>query len=103
MKVRAYADRDAPVLLRLFPDAVHEVCRRDYDAAALAAWAPATGLDPEIWRVRFARTRPWVALDDGDVPRGFLELDDHGHIDCCYVDYRTQRRGVGSLLMAHAL
>lgn len=108
MKVRAYADRDAPILMRLFHDTVHEVCRRDYDAAALAAWAPATGLDAEVWRARFARTRPWVAVaeavaDADETPVGFLELDESGRIDCCYVDHRRQRRGVGTLLMRHAL
>jgi GNAT superfamily N-acetyltransferase len=103
MRVRPYRDMDAPMLMRLFHDTVHTVCRADYDAAALAAWSRPPGLDPAVWRTRFAGTRPWVAVDANDTPLGFLELDRDGHVDCCYVDHRRQRRGVGTLLMQQAL
>jgi putative acetyltransferase len=104
MRIRAYRDADAPLLMRLFHATVHEVCRADYPSAALEAWAPAAGLDPDVWRTRFARTRPWVAVaEDDDAPVGFLELDADGHIDCCYAHHRWQRRGVGTLLLGHAL
>jgi ribosomal protein S18 acetylase RimI-like enzyme len=87
--------------MRLFHDTVHTVCRADYGEAELDAWSPASGLDPERWRERFARTRPWVALAEGR-PVGFLEVDQDGHIDCCYAARDRQRRGVGTALLAHA-
>ena len=104
MIVRAYEEADAPVLMRLFHDTVHAVCVADYTPAELDAWSPAAGLDPARWRARFARTRPWVAVAASDGPPvGFLELDDAGHIDCCYAHRDWQRRGVGTALLAHAL
>ena len=100
--VRAYRDTDAPILMRLFHDTVHIVCRDDYGPAELAAWSPASELDARRWAERFARTRPWVAVADGE-PVGFLELEADGHIDCCYAHHAWQRRGVGTALMRRAL
>lgn len=100
--VREYREPDAAFLGRLLHETVHAVCRADYTQDELAAWAPAAAVDSPRWRERFASTRPWVAVED-DRPVGFLELLPDGHVECCYVHHRFQRRGVGTALLARAL
>jgi ribosomal protein S18 acetylase RimI-like enzyme len=43
----------------------------------------------------------WVFLADGTV-RGYLAMDDAGYVDRLYIDPHSQRRGIGTALIAHA-
>lgn len=98
MNVRPYREEDAEPLMRLYFDTVRRVNGRDYSPRQIEAWAPSRAMQPDWWRERFARKHPLVAID-GESPIGFAELNADGLIDCFYVHYAWQGRGVGHALM----
>lgn len=97
MLIRTYRRRDIPMISRLFYDTIHRVNRGDYTREQVDAWAPSVPED-EFWRERFKRYFVYVAEQDSRVV-GFAELESTGHIDCFFVHYQWQRRGVGTRLM----
>lgn len=79
--VRHFRPDDAPVLARLFFDAVHEVAARHYSPAQIAAWAPAVP-DPARFLARGADGRALLVAQGSDgaiLAYGDVEAD--GHID----------------------
>lgn len=102
VQVREYEAADAAPLMALFHATVHAICRSDYTPEQLAAWSPESGQQVALWKRRFESTKPFVAVAENG-PVGFLELGADGHIDCLYVRHDRQRRGVGTLLLEHAL
>lgn len=63
----------------------------------MKAWA-GREWDPEGWRARCERKRPFVNVIDGRIA-GFIELDPDGHVDCTFVHPDFARQGVMSGLM----
>lgn len=97
--IRAFVADDAPRLAALFHAAVREVGRRHYSAAQCAAWSPAA---PPAARylARATTHRVLVAVDAGDVPVGYGDLEADGHIDHLYCHPDHVGRGIGSALLA---
>ena len=50
----------------------------------------------------FSETPVWVAVNQDDVPLGFMFLHD-GHLEALFVDASARGLGVGKQLMLHAL
>ncbi len=98
INVREYRGRDATALADIYYNTIHRVNARDYSTAQINAWAPLEGRDHTEWKIRFTRTRPFVAESRGQIV-GFAELERNGHIDCFYCHHGHQRKGVGSALM----
>lgn len=99
--LRPYTPGDAPALLVLFRDTIHQVNSRDYAPEQIRAWAP-ENIDPVVWAARFAGRFVVVAEEEGE-PVGFAELEASGHIDRVYVSARRQRRGIGQALLKAVL
>jgi len=99
MHVRPYQQEDAGLLLQLYLDTVHHVNGRDYSRQQIEAWAPRRTADLGRWQERFARTQPLVVVE-AKALIGFAELEADGLVDCFYVHYAWQDRGVGRLLMS---
>lgn len=104
---RLYRPADAPALAALIRAAVAGIAPRDYDARQIAAWL-ARVPDAEALAARLGDgRRVWVAVDDRDRPRGFIDLiaagpgPDNvrvGHIDLFHVAPEARGRGVAAAL-----
>ena len=97
MLVRTHRNSDIPGISRLYYDTIHHINSHDYTREQLDAWAPAVP-DLAFWKERFKKYHVYVAEEDRRVV-GFTELDTTGHIDCFFVHYEWQRRGIGTRLM----
>ncbi len=97
MLVRTHRNSDLPGISRLYYDTIHHINSHDYTREQVEAWAPAVP-DVTFWKERFKKYHVYVAEEDRYVV-GFTELDTMGHIDCFFVHYEWQRRGVGTRLM----
>lgn len=96
---RNYTEQDAPFLAAIFFNTIHQVNSKDYSPEQLDAWAPASSLEVGDWLKKWQKVMPIVAILENKIV-GFVELEDHGHIDCLYCHHEYQRCGVGSALMA---
>ena len=91
--IRLYAPSDAGALAEIFFAAVRVAGARDYSPAQVEAWAPAT-LAPESFAARAGDGRlTGVAVDEGDTPLAYIDLEADGHIDHFYC--RPDRIGTG--------
>jgi putative acetyltransferase len=98
MLIRRYRSGEESYLLDIFYNTIHRVNIRDYSQSQVSAWAP-PGLDTDIWRTKIESINPFVAIIDEHII-GYADLQENGLIDHFFCDYRWQRKGVGSLLMA---
>jgi putative acetyltransferase len=96
MNIRNYEAADLPQLVQLFYDAVHDTCSDDYDAAQLAAWAPADA-DLARWAARLDNNHA-IVVEDAEVIAGFAELGKDGYLDMLYVHPAYQRQGIATAL-----
>ena len=94
--VRGYHPREVVALARLFTRTVREVNARDYSPEQIDAWAPEK-TDINHWNLRLRGRTVLVAESDSDIV-GFVAWEADGHLDLLYVDYRHQRRGIGTAL-----
>ncbi|MBW4934964.1 GNAT family N-acetyltransferase [Marinobacter sp. F4206] len=101
MKIHPYLPHWAPEIADLFHWAVHAISPSVYGPKQKEAWAP-TPPDYTYWSERLVETKPMVAIMDDRIA-GFMELGEHGHIDCAYTHPDFQRRGVASALYAYVL
>ncbi len=97
MLVRTHRNSDIPGISRLYYETIHHINSHDYTREQIDAWAPAVP-ESAFWKERFKKYHVYVAEEDRHVV-GFTELDTTGHIDCFFVHYEWQRRGVGTRLM----
>ncbi|WP_455205132.1 N-acetyltransferase family protein [Kaarinaea lacus] len=97
MKVRKVKRTDIPQISILYYNTVRNINAKDYRADKIQAWAPKLYAD-KYWLQRFKNYRVFVVEAENQVV-GFSELGKYGHVDCFYVDYCWQGRGVGRLLM----
>lgn len=98
MLIRRYRSGEENYLWDIFYNTIHRINIRDYNQSQVSAWAP-LGLDADIWRTKIESINPFVAISDGRII-GYADLQENGFIDHFFCDYRWQRKGVGSLLMA---
>jgi putative acetyltransferase len=99
--VRDYRASDLDAVIDLFRRSVHEVARRDYSPAQLAAWAPDRP-DREAWAARLRSGGVFVCERNGDVV-GFTRIDEAGDIDLLYVHPQFQNQGIAGALMEQAV
>ena len=98
MIVRPYRLSDAPALALIFRRAVSETAARFYSAEQIAAWLfdpPEAG---DIHEKNSDGRQALVAVDDNDVPCGWIDLESNGHVDMLFVSPDWAGRGVASLL-----
>jgi putative acetyltransferase len=97
INIRDYQNADSEMLADIFTRAVHQIAKRDYSPAQIAAWAPKER-DMAAFASQRSAKPTFVAEYDGQVA-GFTDLDGEGHIDMFYVSPDFQRRGVGSAML----
>lgn len=97
MKVRKFNVSDIHLLISLFRDTVHEICKDDYTNEQLNAWAP-SDISEEKWTKRFLNSYTLVVEESGEI-LGFANLEDNGNVDMFYVSKSSQGQGVGKIPM----
>lgn len=97
--IRPYQESDAEALHALFYHTVHNVNRRDYTDAQLAAWAP-DAVDMLFWRQRMRGIQPYVAVYQ-NLQVGYADIQTDGYIDHFFCHWQYQGQGVGKALMQH--
>lgn len=101
MELRRYRIEDTEGLQYIYYNTIHNVNKRDYTPEELEAWAPSgpyTGEKKQKDILRFTKINPFVVAEN-DVPLGFAELEEKGHINCFFVHHEHGGRGIGSMLL----
>ena len=101
MTLRRYRDGDAQALCEIFFRSVREIGRAKYDDAQVRAWAHDVP-DATAWGRRMRENDTFVAVRDGDVPVGWVELETGGHVEMLYCAPEAAGRGVAARLYAAA-
>lgn len=99
--IRIYQHGDHPAIAEIFFRAIHEIACDEYSPEQCHVWS-GTQPNPEHWKTRCERKRPFVAVVESQIT-GFLELDPDGHIDCAYIHPDFKRRGIMTHLVRHAI
>ncbi|HEV2737405.1 MAG TPA: GNAT family N-acetyltransferase [Candidatus Elarobacter sp.] len=101
MTIRRFRDGDAQALCEIFFGSVREVGPAKYDDAQVRAWAPGVP-DAAAWGGRMRANETFVAVRDGDVAVGWVELETGGHVEMLYCAPEAAGRGVAARLYAAA-
>ena len=102
MQIRPFRDEDATALGRIFHRAVQATPDIEYSADQRQAWsAGPIPAERYLDRIQAGDHQVYVAVDAGDQPTGFIELQPDGHIDCFYRDPDYAGSGVGAALYDH--
>jgi len=96
VRIRPYAEGDAPDCHEVMYQAVHRGAAATYSAEERAAWAPPGPMPPD-WPDRLARQITRVAIRDARLG-GFLTLGRDGHLDLFYVLPEEMGRGTAAQL-----
>jgi len=96
--VREYKPEDVQFLANIYYNTIHQINILHYSQEQVDVWAPKTSLETGGWSKKFLRTKPFVAVVEGEVV-GFAEFEPNGHIDCFYCHHDWMGRGVGTTLM----
>ena len=80
----------------LFRDTIARTCSKDYTEGEVRAWISSSF--SEAFSARWADSYTLLAVD-GDALLGFGNADG-SYIDCLYVDYSHQGKGIGGKLLA---
>ncbi|HEY6237025.1 MAG TPA: GNAT family N-acetyltransferase [Candidatus Elarobacter sp.] len=99
--IRRFRDGDAEALCEIFFRSVHAIGPAKYDDAQVRAWAHDVP-DAGAWGRRMRANETFVAVRDGDVPIGWVELETGGHVEMLYCAPEAARRGVAARLYAAA-
>ncbi len=99
--LRRYRDVDAGPLCELFFRSVREVGPAKYSDAQVQAWAHDVP-DAAAWGRRMRENYTIVAVRDGDVPVGWIELETSGHVEMLYCAPEAAGRGVAARLYVAA-
>ena len=100
--IRDYKTEDTQALANIYYNTIHRINIQHYTQEQVDQWAPTSSLETEVWRKKFAITKPVIAVVDDEVV-GFAELESNGHIDCFFCHHDWIGRGVGSALMKEIL
>lgn len=96
LSIRAYRPDDLEAVIAIFERAVRLTAAKDYTPAQIEAWAQ---VDRERWARRRLDRPTWIALV-GELPAGFIDLEEDGHLDMLFVDPDQGGRGVARALVA---
>lgn len=99
--VRRYRDGDAAALCDIYFRSVREVGPAKYDDAQVRAWAHEMP-DATAWGKRMRENGTFVAVRNGDVPVGWIELEADGHVEMLYCAPEAAGHGVAARLYAVA-
>jgi putative acetyltransferase len=94
--LRPFLPQDAPIVARIFRDAIEDLTGDEYDAAQRSAWM-ARANDTESFARRLAAQTTLLALRDGE-PVGFVSLKGNDLLDMLYVRPEVAGQGVGAFL-----
>ena len=92
--VRLFQPDDVEQIAQLFHDTVRQINIKDYSIAQVKAWSP-DNLYFRDWLNICSDRFTYVAEQNNKI-LGFGELEPNGHIDCFYVHYQYQNRGIGA-------
>ncbi|WP_419420812.1 GNAT family N-acetyltransferase [Legionella sp. D16C41] len=96
--VRSYQESDATALAAIYYHTIHQINSQHYSVEQINAWAPASSLQPDVWKAKWQKLLPLVAIDEGEII-GFAEFESNGHIDCFYIHHQYQGQGAGWALI----
>lgn len=99
--LRPIAQRDLEAVSRLIFDAVHHGTIAAYTAEQRAARMPSVR-QGGIWYRRLMQGDGWVAVKQGIVV-GVITMTVDGYVDLVFVAPNMTGRGVGGMLMKHAI
>jgi putative acetyltransferase len=99
--VRRYREGDAQPLCELFFRSVREIGPAKYDDAQVRAWAHDVP-DATAWSRRMRENETFVAVREGGVPLGWIELEADGHVEMLYCAPEAAGRGVAAQLYTAA-
>ena len=97
IEIRKYMSGEEERLWEIYYGAIRHICIRDYTDEQVKAWAP-DEFDRDEWRENIRSMNSYVAILEGEIV-GYTDLQEDGYIDHFFVDFKTQRRGVGNKLM----
>lgn len=100
MRIRPFIPADGAALHDLYGRAVREIGARDYDAAQVAVWAALAPTADRFCAMAADGRTVLVAVDDGDCPLAFGDLEADGHIDFLYCAPEAAGTGVTESLYA---
>lgn len=96
ISIRPFRPTDSAACLALFFNAVHHGAAQHYSAEQRAAWAPH---DRTQGRWEQGDDRATFVAEIAGTIVGFADITHGGELDHLYVDYRYQRRGIGTALI----
>ncbi|WP_037448338.1 GNAT family N-acetyltransferase [Skermanella stibiiresistens] len=99
MRIRDYAAADAPALAELYHRSVRGIGPRDYSARQVEAWASLAPTPEEIHRRYTDGRTALVAVDGGDHPLAFGDIEADGHIGFFY--RAPEAAGTGATTALH--
>lgn len=97
MNIEKATSKDTKEIAELFTNTIHNVNIQNYTKDQIEVWAPST-INYEKWKERFTQSKPYIAKENNKI-LGFFEFEKDGYIDCFYVHYNYQGKGIGSLLL----
>ena len=93
MQIRLFKPEDTQQIAELFHNTVRQVNIRDYSLKQIIAWSP-DDIYFRDWE-KICSTRFTYVAEQNNKILGFGELEVNGHIDCFYVHYQHQNKGLG--------
>lgn len=96
MQIRLFKPKDTQQIAELFHNTVRQINIQDYSLAQVVAWSP-DNIYFRDWE-KICSTRFTYVAEQNNKILGFGELEANGHIDCFYVHYQHQNKGLGTKL-----
>jgi putative acetyltransferase len=99
MRLRPATPEDAGAMAEVYDRSVAALGPRDYSDEQVAAWIGQSA-KAERFRARLSDGRRcWVAVDEADRVRAFVDLEADGHIDFLYAAPEAAGTGVADRLL----